>query len=355
MKLTMKLTQPGATLAMRFWTVLSAIGASCGDAHSVGTHDLDASVPGDAHVGDVTDARLVACEQQEEAESAFLAAHSACNVDADCAVLGDCSNAHFVPVSASAAVEGQELIAARCDKVSDGPTFHPVCRASTCQLVFSTLPCGGGGHDKCPAGLTFEAPGCEGEPFPAGCYVACDSETAGSCPPGFTCQETSVTPSCASEGCDACGEMRELCRPAPGCELSLSLTLDEGSVASTHHDQGAELVVKMTNLTEAPLTVSYDASCHGPRVSGLGEFDLWSACLAGACEQELVPTRLALAPGEARVLGRAVVTPGASTCNPSGLADGTYRLSVALENLTGASVCGPSPVELTVLPGMYPF
>ena len=58
-------------------------------------------------------------------------------------------------------------------------------------------------------------PGCgDPESIPAlpeaGCYPldACQDDTCG---PGNACKEFMVTPSCAPDGCDACGEAVSLC------------------------------------------------------------------------------------------------------------------------------------------------
>lgn len=75
------------------------------------------------------------CDYAQQAYEEFLAANSACSVDADCAVIGDCGpNADFAPIRADAAAEGRELQLARCGGAYDGPTYAPYCNAGACEL-----------------------------------------------------------------------------------------------------------------------------------------------------------------------------------------------------------------------------
>jgi len=85
-----------------------------------------------------------ACAAKEKAYDDFLEAHSACSVDADCDVVGDCGpNADFRAVAASDAREAYDLARARCDTAYDGPVFDPRCKQGRCALEERTDTCCG--------------------------------------------------------------------------------------------------------------------------------------------------------------------------------------------------------------------
>jgi hypothetical protein len=294
------------------------------------------------------------CERQAEEERAFVAAHRACGVDADCVAVGDCGNSDFIAVSASAMDEAKALIERRCFNHSDGPGYYALCRNSLCERVQSTRYCTEVPHTPvCPAGSSYERLGCGGEFDGEGCYMRCDPSSPEPCAPGFRCAQVAVNPDSDPDGGldDTCGTTRYLCQESPDCQLELGLSLDWLEVAELKRDMGAELRLTVRNRSDAPLTFSYDAPCHGPKVSGLGDYELWESCLAGACEHEFERVTLTLAAGETHDLASDVILAGPATCNPQGLAEGSYRLSFELPNLAGAIACGPSPVELRVVPG----
>jgi hypothetical protein len=143
----------------------------------------------------------------------------------------------------------------------------------------------------------------------------------------------------------------DLCLPAPACQLVLATRLDGRDAIALHRDAAARLELTVENTTDAPVTFTHNRACHGPRVSGLGSYDLWNECLAGDCPAVDMPVTITLAAHETRVLAEALVAPSASTCNQAGLADGTYALTFGLIDVTGASLCGPAAAELKVVPG----
>ena len=82
-------------------------------------------------------------------------------------------------------------------------------------------------------------------------------------------------------------------------------------------------------------------------MSGLSDYDVWNACLAGVCQSDIDRVELTLEPREKRLWRSAVLMTGASSCNEKGLAAGTYTPSFGL-NATGVTTCGPEAAELTV-------
>lgn len=84
------------------------------------------------------------CEAREQAYEDFLAAHAACEIDEDCAVIGDCGpNSDFAPVRADAEEEARALQVDRCSDTYDGPMYRPVCTAGECALETRSDTCCG--------------------------------------------------------------------------------------------------------------------------------------------------------------------------------------------------------------------
>jgi hypothetical protein len=316
--------------------------AEADDASSDGGRDAD---PGDA--GDDW------CAIQGAREQKFVEANRACSSHADCVALGDCSNADFIAVSASAREQAEALIDARECRAQDGPTYHAVCREGACELAYARFWCGTPEHTLCPEGQQFHRSGCgSSAPLLAGCFTPCSEGDASACSPGYTCQEADIDP-CGGGGeggdtCTACAATVHLCRPAPGCQVHLSLTLDGASRVSLSSDGAAKLAVQLSNRTDAPITLSFDVPCHGPQVTGLGAHDVWDACLAGPCSEDVVRRTVTLAAKQTLVLAEALLAPVATACNPEVLATESYRPSVSLQNVSGAVLCTNAAAQLDV-------
>lgn len=302
---------------------------------------------------------LSECSAWRDKIGDFVDAHARCSVDADCTIVGDCGHADFVSVATGAAEEARELVLGNPCATSDGPTYNAVCKAGRCSRVRGTAVCGGVPVRECPTGTSWHFPGC-GAPMPsfeAGCYARCEAvgdDT--SCAAGYTCQETSIDPCkpidpSAGSSCAACGTGAKLCLPAPSCEVELRVTFDgRPQYAAYPFDGSTQLGLTLENLTDRALTLQFDAPCHGPNVSGLGTYDLWNQCLAGACLTETVRTELTLAPKERKLWRSSVLSGTPSTCNASGLPPGTYTPTFTLPNVEGARVCGPAPSQLIAQP-----
>lgn len=122
-----------------------------------------------------------------------------CTKNSDCDEKSECKTVSIKPACATA------------------PQGDAVCNAcgqqkSFCMAKDSTTP------TQCAAGEEHHTPGC-GDTKPAiqaGCFKPCKADT--DCDSGKTCQDTSVTPSCAKNAdpngvvCGACGETIKLCR-----------------------------------------------------------------------------------------------------------------------------------------------
>jgi hypothetical protein len=292
-----------------------------------------------------------ACEAAGKKLSDFISQHRSCSIDSDCAIVGDCSHADFMAIERAHLEEATRLSLQTCG-AQDGPTYNAVCNANKCDIIRSVAYCGGVPQSECPAGTKRRYPGCS-EPKPTfeeGCYADCTAagNNAG-CPAGYTCQTQSIDP-CRGLACDACGQEVALCLPAPTCEVELALGFDGRSLVKVPSAQSTQLALWLSNRTDRTLKLSFDVPCHGPKVTGLGNYDLWSQCLAGSCAEPTQRVELTLMPREELRWRTAVVRPFASTCNPQGLAAGTYTPSFTLSNLTGAVSCGPAPTSLTVTP-----
>lgn len=314
---------------------------------------------GDASAQFEEDSRLSECSAWSDKIGDFVDAHAGCSFDADCTIVGDCSHADFVSVATSAAEAAKELVLENPCASSDGPTYNAVCKAGRCSRVRATAVCGGVPVRECPAGTSWQIPGCSTPvpSFQAGCYASCDrvgDDT--SCAHGYTCQETNIDPCTplypsSDATCDACGSETKLCLPAPNCEVKLSIRFDGRPQYATYPPDGStQLGLTLENLTDRALTLQFDMPCHGPNVSGLGTYDLWNECLAGACLTETVRTALTLGPKERTLWRSSVLSSTPSACNASGLPPGSYTPTFALPNVQGARVCGPAPSQLIAQP-----
>jgi hypothetical protein len=319
---------------------------------SAGDAAIDSSA-GDGSAGDggAPDSALHPCELHAAKLADFVEAHRSCVRDDDCVIVGDCNHADFPSVSRAFEAEATALVLddAQCG-AHDGPTYNAVCRAGVCDRIRSHQSCGQVPPTECPGELETYRPGCGtvASAFRAGCQASCtDSYDSADCAPGYNCQQTSIDP-CGPVGCAACGQEVWLCLPAPSCQVQLSVSFDGVSLARIADGQSTELQLWLENRTDQTLNLSFDMPCHGPAVEGLGSFDVWQACVAGACVSDPVQTELTLAPRQKLLWKSAVLTSGATVCNPAGLASGTYTATFSLPGVTGATTCGPSATSLLV-------
>lgn len=296
-----------------------------------------------------------ACEEQARAIETFVAAHRSCETNADCVIVGDCSHADFRAVAREFEAEAKDLVFGddACGAL-DGPTYHAVCRAGSCERVQSVHSCGYVVSPYvCPSGSELYEEGCGpvAATFRGGCYRPCAAEgDDASCAAGFTCQQTTTNPCTSTPGggaaCAACGAESWLCLPAPACQVELSLEFNGAPTGRVFTGRATALELLLENRTDEAITLSFDVPCHGPRVQGLGDYDLWQECLAGACLEDPVHTELTLAPREKRLWRSAVLDLQPSDCNVQGLPSGKYAPTFALANVVGATICGPAPALL---------
>ncbi|MET0342649.1 MAG: hypothetical protein ABW252_16710 [Polyangiales bacterium] len=308
----------------------------------------------DAEVEKPDDQVADSCEERAAFFASFVATHQDCTVDADCAIIGSCSDANFRSIRRDAAEQGAYLMQRDCETAFDGPTYNAVCVANKCERTPSGASCGQAPQSDCPDGTQMQEPGCspqEGEAsFTRGCYASCSDDTA--CAPGFSCQATTVNPCVPAPGsngaCAACGAHGvKLCLPAPDCEVELAVSLgSERTVQTVTRGGSTDVSLWLRNRTDRALTLAFDVPCPGPTLSGLGAYVPWMACAAGACPTDPVATTVTLAPGEKLKWRSTTVEVSPSLCNPSGLPKGRYAPSFTLPNLTGAKVCGAAPVTL---------
>lgn len=319
--------------------------------------DVDADADIDAAVDAGSDSRVApppelgSCEAAAIALDQFVAQHRSCSVDSDCALVGDCSHSDFRAVSRDAEKEATRLVQeGSCSR--DGPGAHALCNAGKCETVRSLNWCGQAPIAKqCPPPTTLRHPGCDAVTLPKeGCYADCIAvgNSAG-CPRGFDCQETSIDP-CHGKSCDACGQRVTLCQPSSECELELGVSFrSEGTTfVKLARDEAVYMYLTLTNRTDRTLQLGFDMPCYGPVVRGFNNYDLWGACLAGACPEPNQRVQLTLKPREALTWRKVLVVAPPSSCNPQGLYPGTYTPSFELGNLAGAISCGPATASLTV-------
>jgi hypothetical protein len=126
------------------------------------------------------------------------------------------------------------------------------------------------------------------------------------------------------------------------CQVELSLTFDGRSAVRVLDDEASELKLWLENRTDQTVTFSYELPCIGPALAGLADYDLWGACLAGACPAARERVEVTLAPRERKLYRSALVELKPSTCNPHGLAAGKYMPTFTLPYVQGANVCGPT-------------
>jgi hypothetical protein len=323
--------------------VLACLSGGCSD---------EPAADGESSSGASSDAE---CGAAGAKLSKFIASHNRCSSDSDCAIVGDCSHAGFDSVAREFQPEAQRLSMASCS-VFDGPTYNAVCKQGKCATLRSVAQCGGAPQQECPSGSQRYRPGCNAptQRLAEGCYTPCSSVGSSCDQEGYTCQAASIDP-CAGKGgscAEGCSAAASLCLPAPTCELELSVGFDfqRTFVQLPDLSGGAstQLELWLENRTTSTLNVSFDLPCHGPAVVGLSDYDLWGECLAGVCDPASMRTELSLAPRQKLKWRSALVAMPATTCNPQGLAAGTYAPSFVLSGLKGAVACGPAPVALLV-------
>jgi hypothetical protein len=291
--------------------------------------------------------------------ASFVAEHRACSSDDDCVIVGDCSHTCFPSVARSAEAEAMNVVLRRCQQ-QDGPIYHARCRAGMCDRTQSTGSCGSAIETECPAvDMVRQVAGCGtvAAGFRDGCQTKCKGQADdGPCTTGYSCQQTSINPCWMVTGgasCSACGEDTWLCLPVPACQVELALTYDGGPLARVVSPQATELTLWLMNRTDQTLTFSFELPCHGPSVVGLGDYDLWQSCLAGACPTEHARTEVTLKPHERLRWRSALVEVDPSECNAHGLASGKYMPSFSLPYVQGANVCGPTATSLRVGSAAY--
>lgn len=310
----------------------------------------DGSVPDGSSESDAS----TTCEVERAALQNFLTAHRACSSDADCTLIGSCSGPSFEAVSTSARDEAQRLADAISCKIFDGPLYEPRCEANTCVSRPSGASCGGRGS-LCQSGQALYETNCsDAGSTESACYKKCSGASDGTCPSGFSCQTTQVVSQ--SGGCAAPKIDAWLCRPAPSCEVALSIDATAGSDPRSYKrytmfalgDESVSIELWAENLTDAPKTFRYDPRCASHDLTGLGSYDAFGACLAGACPTPIPAREITLQPRERALLGTGMVRTRPSDCNANGLASGSYDVGFTLANVTGAAVCGPDALELKV-------
>ena len=296
------------------------------------------------------------CVAHEQRIASFVQSHRSCASDDDCAIVGDCSHSNFQAVSRGAEAEARDLVLSDPCGWQDGPGYFASCRKGVCERVKSTVWCGSPVNTDCPAGTSYVTPGCDTSPnsLPAGCYTPCSGQgDDGPCTSGFTCQKADVHPCPSSPPggatCAACSQEKWLCRPVAACQLELALTFDRYQARTVRGDEGTVMRLDLRNRTDQTLTFSFEQPCHGPTIVGLESYDVWDACLAGACATPTSRIELTLAPRELRTLRTSLIQPAPTQCNLQGLASGKYAPTFALPNVQGANVCGPAASALTVI------
>lgn len=298
------------------------------------------------------------CEREAAEISTFVSSHRSCNVHGDCVAIGNCSNADFIAVAASARDEAQRLVDNRKCTTADGPGYYAGCRDHQCELLRAPVSCGHPIEDPlCAEGRTFYTPSFDSQhpSFAPGCYERCDASAAvDPCGAGFHCTTTSYQPCRAPAGaldaipCAAISAEVSLCLPDADCDVWLSVEFeqrDERYVLTPN--TASKMFVVMENAKSTSQTFTLAAWCHGPEVEGVAPYDPFDTCLAGVCDLQEKQT-ITLAPNERRIVREAFLTSAPSTCNPQGLLPGNYDLSWKLPGITGAKACTKPASQLTV-------
>lgn len=292
------------------------------------------------------------CAAQTARLSAFVATHNACASDSDCAGVGTCSSGpDVVAVNRASREEAEQLLdAVSCPVQYDGPNVHVLCEQGTCVARRTGDYCNSI-SGPCPRsqeqyGLASDVDGGSAGFCAQHCAASVDG---GGCASGFACEPTSVL---SSAGASAAVQL-SLCRPAPSCEVLLSLDSAGArwrSVLAAGASTPVSIELWAENRTSAPKTFTYRRPCPGgPSILGLPDgFDAWGTCLAGVCADANPITTVQLAANERVSLGSVSLTVAPSACNPSGLPSGQYPVRFALSEVAGASVCGPEALDLSV-------
>lgn len=287
------------------------------------------------------------CLQHSSEIKTFVENHRSCSSNDDCVLVGDCSHSNFQVVARSAEEGAKKLVFDDRCRYNDGPGYFARCRESRCERIKSRVWCGGAPQSECPTGMVMHKTLCgavDPKSYHSGCYTPCSAQgDDGPCTSGYTCQKTTIDPCPATPGE---GE-KWLCAPVAACQVELSLTFDGRSAVRVLDDEATELKLWLENRTDQALTFSYELPCNGPAVVGLADYDLWGACLAGACPSPRERVEVTLAPREKRLYRSALVELAPSTCNMHGLAAGKYSPTFGLPYVQGANVCGPEGTSLT--------
>lgn len=290
------------------------------------------------------------CREGLQRLETFLSSRRSCERHEDCAIIGGCSGSiGFAAVRADARDEAQRMAEGICG-YNDGPLYSASCEQNRCVTRRSGGVCGSApGTGSCRDGQALYALRCDGSEMQKSCESACDGPSDARCPTGYSCQQTPVY----DQGCTAAASQLFLCRPTPACEVALSLEL-EGSyytratkVAISALAPAKSLKIWAENLTAETKSIRYRPPCPAPaRLTGLGEYDPFGTCLAGACP-EAAMRDVVLEPGARVSLGTAQVSAQPGDCGP-GLPRGFYDIGLALPELSGAAACGPAPFQLLV-------
>ena len=294
------------------------------------------------------------CGEAHERLLSYVAKHRQCTRSDDCAIAGGCNDAlGFVAVNASAREEAQRLASVPGCGWADGSLEAAVCEQGVCVGRQIDVSCGGY-EFGCPTGYAHHLTDPADSSKTGACYKNCSMDEDAGCDVGFTCREMPVftlpgVPPTPVEG------TATVCRPPSSCELLLSIDSDSGwsrpgaerLTLLRESDVERKLSLWVENVSTSSKTFAYHPPCGGTKVSGLGTYDSVEGCLVTACN-DVALVHVTLAPGERSSIGTARVTPSATTCNPNGLARGTYQVRFALHQVEGAMLCGPEPLELRV-------
>lgn len=291
-----------------------------------------------------------ACERANEELTTFVRTHRQCASDADCAIIGGCSQTlGFYAVRADARDAGQPLTESHTCGGSDGPTYEAVCENQQCVTRYDGNACGSI-SSKCQSSHELYAFSCPSwAPLQDGtCHQRCSGASDTRCAADFSCQQREVV--AAEGGCTVARVPTWLCAPKPSCEVVLALESagSKSRMLLPGSATPAPLELWAVNPTAQPKTFTYRPRCGGELFSGLGTYDAWGACLAGQCDPNPAPKQVTIPAGQRVSLGTANVQAAPSTCNAGGLAAGEYNVAFSLSEVQGATVCAPEPLELRV-------